>query len=171
MERPFGWASPWQSAMLFWRRAFFLLATRRVHVKSLERWVGKMSFAQQFRACCRSSFEWVYVWLEAYRASRKLAGRLWPAVRGELLASMVDLPCMYVDMALPWNERVESSDASPGGHGRAWTQFPKQMVAQVARMVEGKGCCTNLEMELGLECPQGVCPMSQVLIDEKQFSW
>ena len=33
----------------------WLVSERRVLVKSIERWVGKLSFAQSFRVCTRSS--------------------------------------------------------------------------------------------------------------------
>ena len=76
-----------------------LLASIRPHVKSVERWVGKMSFTQGFKASTRSTFESIYSWIDGHRRAGRKAGMLWPSVVAEIFVSIVELPCMRVNMA------------------------------------------------------------------------
>eukprot|EP00974_Lingulodinium_polyedra_P066745 6460482-Lingulodinium_polyedra.AAC.1 len=69
---------------------------------------------------------------------------------------------MQTDLGAPWNSRVESSDASPGGHGRAWTQLPLGIVARLGQLSATKGVYTTLEPEHGVELSAAaVCPLQQ----------
>ena len=146
-----------------------ILGAERVALKTLERWVGKVSFAQGMRTATRSSFEFVYVWIDQHRRRNLWGGALWPVVVSELVLAMLELPAMRINMAAPWNPRVEASDASPGGHSRAWSWMDTKKVAHIARLVEGKGTYTNLDLDYGLEVSDGVCALSQVVIDEQNY--
>ena len=99
----------------------WIVSEHRVMVKTIERWVGKLSFAQSFHVCTRSSLESIYMWMDRHRRAGVRRARLWPAVINEMLLAMLEVMTMEIDMKAKWCPRVESSDASPGGHGRAWT--------------------------------------------------
>ena len=156
---------------LLMESGLWLVAQRRPLVKSIERWVGKLAFCQQFRVCTRATLDSTYMWMDHNRRAKRRRAVLWPAVRAEMLLAMLEVPAMYADLRSTWCPRVEASDASPGGHGRAWAWFDTEKVSFIGRACEGKGVYTNLEMPYGLEAPEGVCPMEQLIIDHDNYSW
>lgn len=165
-----GWAgvSKPKRAMLL-EAGLYLLRQQRPLVGEVDRWLGKLSFALSFRACARSVLQDIYTWLAQHRGKVKRAF-LWPTVRAEMVVSMCLIPFLQSDLRADWCERVEASDAAPGGHGRAWTTMPKTMVAEAGRLCTHKGVHTNLQTEHGL-ATTGQCPMHQVRLPIEQFKW
>ncbi|CAE8581762.1 unnamed protein product, partial [Polarella glacialis] len=149
----------------------YLLSQPCPLVAAVDRWVGKGGFAQSFKTCCRSTYADIYTWLNTYRGKRRRA-RLWPSVQAEMIASMLEIPFMQTNLSAQWCTRVEASDASPGGHGRAWTQMRAPMVAEACRLCEGKGVYTSLNSEFGLALDEaGRCPLQQLQLDHTKFTW
>ena len=71
-------------------------------------------------------------------------------------------------MSLPFCPRLEASDASPGGHGRAYTYVDRGLIGEMARLCAGKGVHTSLDLEFGLSLDEaGKCPLQQIDLDEK----
>eukprot|EP00972_Heterocapsa_arctica_P048734 7181524-Heterocapsa_arctica.AAC.1 len=55
------------------------------------------------------------------------------------------------------------SDASPGGHGRAWACFPTDLSSHVARLADSKAPYSCLSMEHGIEVDQqNRCPLKRI---------
>ena len=54
----------------------FLMRTRRVHVKSVARWVGKAGYAQFFRPALRCLLQETYKWIDQNRRRGKHRGAL-----------------------------------------------------------------------------------------------
>ena len=94
--------------------------------------------------------EIIYTWMDRYRRAGVRRARLWPAVTNEMFLAMLEVMTMEIDMKAQWSPRVESSDASPGGHGRAWTMMAVDKVSEIGRIVAEKGCDTNFNLEYGV---------------------
>ena len=76
-------------------------------------------------------------------------GGWWESVRSGILATLLLLPNMQLSFTTPFCEHVESSDASPGGHGRDWTRMDPGRVQTICRLAEGRGVYTNVILESG----------------------
>ena len=157
--------------MLLLESGLAIVGTRAPAVKVVERWVGKLAFAQQFRPATRANLESTYYWLDRFRRAGRKRATLWKSVASEMLVACLEIATMRSNLRSEWCSRVEASDASPGGHGRAYTHMDIEKVSLIGRMAEGKGCYTNLSLAHGLECSEGVCPMEQVLIDHESYCW
>lgn len=82
------------------------------------------------------------------------------------------LPLLFVDLSAPWQTRVEASDAAPGGHGRAYTQWAEGHVLQACRLSVGKGVHTSLHLPLGVALDEaGRCALQQISIDPAMHVW
>ena len=99
----------------------FLMRCRRVHVRSVARWTGKAGFFHYFRPALRCLFSDIYTWVDLHRRADKHRAVLWPSVRREIGQACMLLAFAQTDLSLPFCPRLEASDASPGGHGRAYT--------------------------------------------------
>ena len=142
------------------------------HRVMIERWVGKLSFAQSFRVCTRSGLESIYTWMDRYRRAGVRRARLWPAVVNEMLLAMLEEMTMEIDMKAQWCPRVESSDASPGGHGRAWTMVAIDTDSEISRIVAEKGCYINLNLEYGVALDEaGRCALQQIDLHDYNYVW
>eukprot|EP00974_Lingulodinium_polyedra_P010142 974433-Lingulodinium_polyedra.AAC.1 len=64
----------------------------RARVRLVERYVGKLGFAQYFKCCCRSVLGRTYQWITFHKAAGRPAGPLWPSLRAELYAAILLLP-------------------------------------------------------------------------------
>eukprot|EP00972_Heterocapsa_arctica_P096295 14207099-Heterocapsa_arctica.AAC.1 len=72
------------------------------------------------------------------------------------------MPFAQVDLDAEWCNRLEMSDASPGGHGRAWACFPTDLISHVARHADSKAPYTCLNLEHGIEVDeQNRCPLKR----------
>ena len=123
-----------------------VLSRRYVRVRTMQHFIGKSGFGQYFRSCCRPVYDRIYSWVQHHERQRRTGGVLWESVRSEILATLSLLPTMQFSFITPFCERVESSDASPGGHGRAWTRMDQGRVQTICRLAEGRGVYTNVDL-------------------------
>jgi hypothetical protein len=143
-----------------------LAAQTHITNSDLERAVGFVSYDFMFRTCCRSVFQQVFVDMHAAGTSRKAAfvSRSWVAESWlELVLSAVLLPLGRHNLDAHWACRVEAYDASPGGHGRAWTTYPTDTVAQMARWCDQHSPATHLQGAFGIDVDSsGACPLRRI---------
>ena len=138
-----------------------MLTSRRPRVRVVDRLVGKLGFAMAFAPWTRAVLVQVFRWLAAHR-KRSSHAELWPEVHLELLKAMFLIPQMQCCLSQEWSTRVEAADASPGGHGRAWTEMPLDLVKNLARLSDHKGAYTNLALPWGIETTgEEVCPLQR----------
>ena len=150
----------------------YLLRCSRPQIKPVARWTGKMSYAQFFRSCTRCTVSELFGWVDAHRRGQRGRGRWTRGSRREVLESCLLLPFTQLDLASPYCTRLESSDASPGGHGRAYTYVEPSVVAEICQLTAGKGVYTSLSLEHGLALEEdGRCPLHQVDFPEVQYAW
>ena len=66
-----------------------------------------------------------------------------------------------VSLDAPFAERIEECDAAPGGHGRAYTRISSDLVQDIARAADQKGCYTSLGYRADDDVPP-TCPLHRV---------
>ena len=104
------------------RGLWCILSQHKPRVSQVDRLVGKLGFAMSFNVCCRSVLTETFVWLALHR-KKCVCAMIWPAVFDELIQALLLIPFLQFSISKPWCPRVEAADASPGGHGRAWSVF------------------------------------------------
>ena len=142
-----------------------LLMQRRVPVRTLWRLVGKLGFVHSARVCLRSLLEVTYQFLQDWRAERSSLVVLPPIVWWELFTAMLSLPFAQFRLDGAWTSRVEVTDASLSGLGRATTEMPEEVVADIARLSDHKGFYTNLSL------PWGISLTEEPTVKVKKVEW
>ena len=127
-----------------------MLMQRRVTVKVLWRLVGKLGFVQSARVCLRSLIEVTYSFLQEVRDKKIKLVALPPVVWWELFTAMLSLPLAQFRVDAPWCTRVEVTDASLSGLGRASAEMPEEVVKEISRLSDHKGFYTNLSLPWGI---------------------
>ena len=156
---------------LLMRFIWRLLGQTCPRVCEVDRAVGKLGFAMSFNMLTRSVLTQTFKWLSTFRGKSKRAF-WWPAVHQELVQGMLMIPFMQFNLSQTWTCRVEAADASPGGHGRAWTHFPEQLVRDLCRLSDHKGAYTNLGLDFGIETTgDEVCPLHRTHWPMDAFKW
>ena len=155
-----------------YQATFQVLLKKEVHFKVVERLVGKHGFVHSARACMRSIFEDTFGWLDSQRRLRpglvELPARVWT----ELLVSALLIPFAQFDISSPWNSRVEATDASITGLGRAFAVMPQHIVRTLARYCSAQGTYTNLSLPWGIGLDKaGKCPFYKVRLPVKMVKW
>ena len=59
---------------------------------------------------------------------------------------MLSLPLAQFRVDAPWCTRVEATDASLSGLGRASAEMPEEVVKEISRLSDHKGFYTNLSL-------------------------
>ena len=140
-------------------------------VASIDRLLGKSGFAQTVRTATRSVFHHAFRWITRAR----LAGRRripWDMrVWQEVLMSLILLLLNQMDLAADFCPRVEVTDASMTGLGRAWGYLPESVVRDMCRLSDGRGSYTNLSLPGGVVVENGFCPLQKVRWPVDQVSW
>ena len=151
-----------------------VLLRKVVHIKVFDRVVGKHSFLHSARPCLRSVFEVTYGWLDQQRNIRTASKfvRLPIEVWLELLVSTLLIPFAHFSLSDPWSQRVEATDSSMTGLGRAMSTMPLEVVRTLARYSAAKGVYTNLSLPWGVGLQQaGKCPFHKVRLPTKRVRW
>ena len=105
---------------------------------------------------------------ESKRALVELPEEVW----SELLASALLLPFAQFDLSSPWSTRLECTDASMSGLGRAFGIVPEMVVRTLARYTDHQGVYTNLSLPWGIGLKQRhVCPMRKVRLPIERIRW
>lgn len=125
---------------------FMALLRPKVVVGVAERLIGKHSFLHSCRPSLRSVFQAVYPWIADVRGRRR--GLVaWPEdVWIELCISTLFIPSAHFDMSSTWSSRVECTDASMTGLGRAYGIAPTAVVQAMARFSDHNKVYTNLTL-------------------------
>ena len=116
--------------------------------RSTHRVVGKLGFAHGLRPCLRSILQDTH--RSIHRAWTAGAPRLnmTATIAWELTASAILLPLCTMKLgeeSAPWSNRVVASDASPGGHGLAYTRLDPGEVRDWASWASHRGDYTCLD--------------------------
>ena len=150
--------------------AFLFSGRRWGSVKQLEVLLGRFGFVHGFQPCLRSIFMDCYSWIATRKSEGRRGGLLPQSVRDEVLLAGLLLPHASCSLDAPWCPRLECFDAAPGGHGRAWSTFDTEVVAEVARWADSKSARTYLFPGPGIEeNAHGRCPLFRVRLPEA--SW
>ena len=150
----------------------WLLRQRKVLVAVVDRVIGKHGFVHSARSCLRSIFEVSYSWLTNMRGRRRELVQLPRAVWTELAISAILLPFCSFNLSAEWSTRVECTDASMSGIGRAWGVAPRHVVQTIARYCDHSQVYTNLKLpwSIGLTT-QHKCPLRRIRIPVERIRW
>ena len=167
----------WVGVSLEKRRHLFqatihVLRARRVPVGVIDRLVGKHGFVHSARPCLRSIFEHTYGWLTSVRGRRRDLVSIPNVVWVELAMSCLLLPFCSFNLSAPWSTRIECTDSSMTGLGRAWGIAPKHVVQLLARYSDHGQVYTNLKLpwSIGLTT-EHKCPLRRVRIPIERIKW
>ncbi|CAE7256040.1 unnamed protein product, partial [Symbiodinium sp. CCMP2456] len=167
----------WVGVSLEKRRWLFqatvwVLRQRRVMVAVVDRLIGKHGFVHSARAIMRSIFEASYSWLDSVRGRRRDLVEIPRKVWVELAISALLLPFCSFNLSAEWSCRVECTDASMSGIGRAWGVVPRNVVQTIARYADHGRVYTNLSLpwSIGLTS-EHKCPLRRVRIPVERIKW
>ena len=161
-----------RGAGALFQAAFYLLRQSRVLVGDLERLVGKLGFCHSCRPPMRSLFSSTYRWLEVARAHKIKHADWEDQVWLEVFSATMLLPYCQFNMSAPYSKRVECSDASMTGIGRAWTAMPTDLIQLMAQLSDHNGVYTNLSLPYGIGLTdEHVCPFRKLQLPHKRFHW
>lgn len=151
---------------------FYLLSQHQVLVGDMERLVGKYGYVHSCRPPLRSIFVEVYQWLDQLRRDQVRMTRIPDNIWIELMFAAMLLPYAQFDMSSKFSSRVECSDASMSGVGRAWTNMPEALVHEMARLSDHPGLYTNLSLPHGIVLDDAdQCPLKKLKLPVKRFHW
>ncbi|CAE7195342.1 unnamed protein product [Symbiodinium microadriaticum] len=167
----------WVGVSLEKRRWLFqatvwVLRQRRVMVAVVDRLIGKHGFVHSARAIMRSIFAASYSWLDSVRGRRRDLVEIPRKVWVELAISALLLPFCSFNLSAEWSCRVECTDASMSGIGRAWGVVPRNVVQTIARYADHGRVYTNLSLpwSIGLTS-EHKCPLRRVRIPVERIKW
>ena len=140
--------------------------------RTIERVMGKHSHAHGFWPCLRSIGSRTHRWVHAARQDERLRPVNNESCLVELLMMATFLPHAVMNFCAPWCTRVEASDASPGGHGRAYTTVPEETVRSWAQVAAHRGDYTSLLESHEMKLPPPEAPAIQLVnIPAGDFYW
>eukprot|EP00435_Cladocopium_sp_Y103_P061330 s896_g23.t1 len=149
-----------------------LLRKKLVVVAVIDRLIGKHSFVHSGRACLRSIFEQTYVWIQTVRGNKRALVELPEDVWVELLVSAFLLLFAQFDLSSTWSTRIECTDASMTGLGRAFGAVPEVVVRTLARYTDHNKVYTNLSLPWGIGLTrEHLCPLRKVRIPIERIQW
>ena len=152
--------------------AFYLLQKPRVLVADVERLVGKFGFCHSCRPPMRSVFTAVYPWLQRARTGKQHILSWDDDVWIEIMVAALLLPYCQFNLSSPFSRRVECSDSSMTGIGRAWTAMPTDLVQLMAQLCDNNGTYTNLSLPHGIGLTEEhTCPLKKLQFPHKRFHW
>lgn len=151
---------------------FHVLAKHKVLIKAVDRLVGKHGFVHSARPCLRSLFEECYAWLDLHRDSKEKFAVLPPAVWMELCMAALFVWHAQFNLSSPWSNRLECSDASLTGIGRAWGYAPTEVIQAMATYCNHPSTYTNLSLPWGIGLTEkGTCPLKRVRLPVEKIKW
>jgi len=129
----------------------------------MQRLVGKINYCQSFCVCTRSVLAETYAWIQDCVDANRPGATLTAAVWTELAMCAILLPMTRTALDSPWCERLEVTDAAPGGHGRAWTRVGPDLCSRMAALADTKAPYVSLRSETGVELDaKGRCPLRRL---------
>lgn len=149
-----------------------LLSQCVVLVADVDRLVGKFGFVHSCRPMMRSIFVEVYGWLDWHRAHKVRQAGLPDNIWIELMMAALLLPYAQFDLSSNYSSRVECTDASMTGIGRAWASLPVDVVQKMAQLCDHPGVYTNLQLPHGIALTEKhECPLRKVRLPSKFVHW
>ena len=167
----------WVGVSLEKRRWLFqatihILRQRTVLVGVIERVVGKHGFVHSARPALRSVFEVTYSWLATLHRRRHGHVALPREVWIELAVSAMLLPYASLNLSSEWSNRVECTDASMSGIGRAWGVVPQHVAQTLARYADHATVYTNLKLPWGIGLnKEHKCPLRRIRVPIERIKW
>lgn len=148
------------------------LMRKKVLVGVVDRLIGKHSFIHSCRPAMRSIFEATYAWITTVRGRRRELVVLPSAVWVELCISASLLPLAHFSLSSKWSQRVECTDASMTGLGRAYGWAPTTVVQTLARYSEHRNIYTNLKLPWSVGLTKShACPLRRVRVPIEKIKW
>ncbi|CAK9045996.1 unnamed protein product [Durusdinium trenchii] len=152
--------------------AVHLLAEPWVLLADVERLVGKFGYVHSCRPILRSVFAETYRWLDNNRSQGIRRAVLSDEIWIEILSASVLLPFAQFDLSADFSNRVECTDASMTGIGRAWATMPTSLVQLMAQVCDHNGTYTNMSLPHGIGLTeQGTCPLKKLNFPHQRFHW
>ena len=157
---------------LLFQATWYILQKHVVLVGDVDRLVGKYGFVHSCRPIMRSVFVEVYSWLDNLRTKKVRAIVLPDVIWLELMTAALLLPFAQFDMSSEYSQRVECSDASMSGIGRAWTTMPTEVVHLMSQLSDHPGLYTNLTLPCGIALTEAhKCPLRKLQLPRRKFHW
>ncbi|CAK9055594.1 Uncharacterized protein SCF082_LOCUS30033 [Durusdinium trenchii] len=167
----------WVGLAMDKRRSLFeaslaVLMKPRVVVGVIDRLIGKHSFLHSCRPPLRSIFQDVYPWIAEVRGRRRDLVELPTAVWIEICISTLLIPFAQFSLSSEWTQRVECTDASTTGLGRAYGVAPLPVVQAMARYSDHSRVYTNLKLpwSIGLTA-EHKCPLRKIRLPKERIRW
>jgi len=143
--------------------ALDLMGQPQPRVQAVESVTGKFGFCHSVVPACRNIFCHIYPWCIGNREEKNWTAPWTSGAWGEIAMSVIMLPMCCCDLDAEWKTRLETSDAAPGGHGRAYAQVPKDTIKEMARWSDQRTPYTNLSSDIGIDLGEdGKCCMHRV---------
>jgi hypothetical protein len=141
----------WVGVSLDKRRCLFqasmqVLLKKYVIVGVVDRLIGKHSFMHSCRPSLRSIFDCTYRWIQGLRERRRDRVQIPNDVWQEICVSTILIPFAQFDLSASWSHRIECSDASMTGLGRAFGIIPPLVAQWLARYSSHHAVYTNLKL-------------------------
>ncbi|CAK8996992.1 unnamed protein product, partial [Durusdinium trenchii] len=146
----------------------------RLHAQHL--WGLVLAQAETKAAFCGPTWlsraEQVYGWLDDLRGRKVRVTTLPDVIWCELMTAALLLPYAQFNLSAPFSQRVECSDASMSGIGRAWATMPSDLVQRMAQLCDHPGTYTNLNLPFGLALnEEDKCPLRKLKLPRNLFHW
>eukprot|EP00438_Fugacium_kawagutii_P012044 Skav218186 [mRNA] locus=scaffold5213:236505:243510:- [translate_table: standard] len=151
---------------------FMVLMQSTVMVGVVDRLIGKHGFVHSARVGLRSVFQATYPWIASVRSNRRQRVVIPDDVWVELCVSTLLLGFAEFNLSSPWSQRVECTDASMTGLGRAYGVMPTHVVQALARYSDHPAVYTNLHLPWGIGLKQPhACPLRKVRLPVEKVKW
>ena len=152
--------------------ALMILMRRTVVVAVIDRLIGKHGFMHSCRPCLRSIFQHTYHWITSVRDKRRQPVVLPDEVWIELCISSLLIGFAEFNLSSPWSKRIECTDASMTGLGRAFGVIPEHIARTLARYSDHPSVYTNLTLPWGIGLKgKSVCPFKKVRLPVERIKW
>ena len=141
-------------------------------VAVVDRLIGKHGFMHSARPCLRSIFQAAYPWIASVRHHRHGKVVIPDDVWVELCVSALLIGFAQFSLSSPWSQRIECTDASMTGLGRAFGVIPTHVAQALARYSDHPSVYTNLKLpwSIGLK-EEHACPLRKVRLPAERIRW
>ena len=149
-----------------------VLMRTAVVVAVIDRLIGKHGFVHSCRPCLRSIFQATYPWIASVRHLKRQRVVLPDDVWVELCVSSLLIGFAEFNLSSPWSRRIECTDASMSGLGRAFGVIPTHVAQAMARFSDHPSVYTSLKLpwSIGLN-EEHACPLRKIRLPVERIKW